>query len=30
MKPGENGILLTVKVGEKKIAETLTLNVSQE
>ena len=30
MQPGENGILLTVKVGEKKITETLTLNVSQE
>jgi len=30
MQPGENGILLSVKVGGKEITETLTLNVSQE
>ena len=30
MQPGENGILLSVKVGGKEITETLTLNVFQE
>jgi len=30
MKPGENGIFLTVKVGGKQITETLTLQISQE
>jgi len=30
MKPGENGVRLTVRVGGKEITETLTLNISQE
>ena len=30
MKPGENGVFLTVIVAGKKITETLTLNISQE
>ena len=30
MKPGENGVHLTVKVEEKPISETLTLNFSDK
>jgi hypothetical protein len=30
MKPGENGVQLTVKVDGKPISETLTLNFSEE
>ena len=30
MEPGENGVFLSVKVGGKKVTETLTLNFSEE
>ena len=30
MKPGENGVKLTVKVGQKEITEELTVNLSKE
>jgi len=30
MKPGENGVFLAVKVEDKQVSETLTLNISQK
>jgi hypothetical protein len=30
MKPGENGVHLTIKVGQKVITEKLTLNFSEK